>query len=535
MLFADTVLKNGNIITMDKSNPRTEAVAILGDKIVGVGTNAQMDEMTGPKTKVTDLKGQTMTPGLIEGHCHIVHFGNNLRTVDCTPETTPSIAALKAAIAAKAEVTPLGKWIEGWGYDDSRMADGRHPTKADLDEAAPNHPVLITRTCYHMVVCNSKALETAKITEDTKDPLGGRIVRDGDGRMTGLLQENARFTAMEAMPKPSRDDVAEMIGLACAEYNKLGFTSATDASTMFEIDGEYGAWSDTLQDGRLSLRVYTLLSEDSAKKIRNLGVGTGFGSDMFKIGCVKFFMDGSIGGGTSAMKNGYANDPDNHGILYHEQSALEAKVLDAHKAGYRLSIHAIGDQAVDNTLTALEKAQAAYPRQGSRHRLEHGHICPPDLQKRIKDLDLCIAMQPAFLYYLGGSHITFLGQEGVAKEVQIKTMLNQGTEVAMSTDNPVVKPYPGVSLYAAVTRNVLDGRICGTEECLTVEEALRCYTMGGAYCSMEEDIKGSIEVGKLADLAVFNMDPTAVKDNKELLDLKTQMTILGGKTVYTVN
>ncbi len=532
MLFADTVYKNGNIITMDPGRPKATSVAIWGDKIVVVGSDAEVAEMAGPTTEVVDLEGKTMTPGLIEGHCHLIHFGNNLRTVNCTPEKTPSIEALKAAIAEKAAKTAPGKWVEGWGYDDSRMAEHRHPTRDDLDEAAPNNPVLITRTDYHMVVCNSKALILAGLTEETPDPAGGRIVRDAKGRMTGLLQETARFRAMEAMPKPSREDVAEMIGMACAGYNKLGFTSATDASTLFDIDGEYAAWSDTLMDGRLTLRMYTLLSEDSARRVRNLGVGSGFGNDMFKIGCVKYFMDGSIGGGTSAMKNGYANDPNNHGILYHVQSEIEAKVMDVHKAGYRISVHAIGDQAVDNILTAFEKAQKAYPRPGCRHRLEHCHICPPDLQKRVKDLGLCIAMQPGFLYYLGASQITFLGEEGIKKEVQIKTMLDQGTEIALSTDNPVINPDPAITLYSAVARKVLDGRSCGTEECITPEQALRCYTMGGAYCTMEEDIKGSIEIGKLADLAVFNLDPTAVKVPEELLGLKALMTVLGGKVIY---
>ena len=530
MTKADMILTGGTILTMDPNYPNPEAVAVCGERIIAVGTRAKLEELAGPATRILHLDGETMVPGFNDGHSHLLQYGLELATIDLTPEACPSIAVMKEKIAAKAAQVKPGQWIRGWGWDETRMAEGRMPTADDLSLAAPHNPVMITRTCYHMVVANRLALELGGVTGNTPDPQGGCIVRREDGVATGLLQDNAQNFVKEVIPPPEKKDLIEAIGLASKAYNACGITSTSDGSTLLEIRGEIPAWCETSQNGLLTVRTNALMAPVVADRIREMGIPSNFGNDRFRFGCVKFFMDGSLGGMTACMTKPYLAPPYGQGLTYMEQEELDAKVKAAHDAGYQLSIHAIGDKTLDMVLTAYERALAANPRRNHRHRIEHASMSYPHLLNRIRKLGLEINMNPAFLYFLGKAHIPAIGQE-IGYEFPMKTCYEMGIPTSIGSDCPVESCHPKYGIYAATVRKTIAGQDCGRKECLPMETALYACTMAGAHHTFEENKKGSITPGKLADFAVLDLNPLNVQP-EGILEMKVLMTILGGNVVY---
>ncbi len=530
MRKADTIFTGGHIITMDPILPRAEAVAVSAGRIIAVGTAQEIAELAGPDTTVVRLDGKTMVPGFNDGHSHLLQYGLELATVDLTPEVCPSIAKMKELIAQRAAQTRPGEWIRGWGWDESRMEEGRMPTADDLSQAAPNNPVMITRTCYHMVVANRLALRLGGVTEDTADPQGGCIVRDEHGQATGLLQDNAQAFVKSVIPAPKKEDLKNAIGLASKVYNSYGITSTCDGSTLLEIEGEIPAWCESSQSGLLTVRTSALMSPSVSDQIRALGIPSEFGSDRFRFGCVKFFMDGSLGGMTAGMTEPYLLPPYGKGLTYMEQDELNEKVKDAHDAGYQISIHGIGDHTLDMILTAFENAQAANPRKEHRHRIEHASMSYPHLLERMKKLELDIDMNPAFLYFLGKSHVSAIADR-VAYEFPMQSCFRMGIPVSIGSDCPIESCHPKYGLYAATVRRTIAGQDCGEKERLTMEQALYAFTMAGAHHTFEEHKKGSITPGKVADLAVLNLDPLAIAP-EDILGLEVLMTVLDGEIVY---
>lgn len=532
MICADKIFINGTVLTMDADRSRAEGVAVLGDKIVAVGTRAEIEATAGPKTQVFDLEGKTLMPGFNDAHGHLLQFGLDSLTIEVSPENCPNIAALKKMVAERAAETPAGEWIQGWGWDESRMEEGLAPSVQDLTEAAPNNPVILIRTCYHMIAVNQMALDLAKVTDETPDPEGGKVVRDANGKASGVLQDTAQDYVRSVMPLPGKDHLKKAIALACKIFNSQGITSTTDGGMLSEVMDEIPAWTEAERDGLLTVRTTTLMLEDTVEKIQHMGIPSNFGNDMFKFGCVKFFMDGSLGGGTAGMKKPYLKPELGTGLVYMEQEEISAKVKAAHDAGYQVAVHGIGDETIDRVVTAFEEAIKANPRENHRHRVEHFSMSYDYLLDRAKAIGLTINMNPGFLYFLANAHITNIGDE-VKHEFAMKTALAKGLTVSAGSDRPVISGHPKYSIFAMTQRDTITGQDCGKEECISMEQALYAYTMAGAYQTFDENKKGSIEPGKLADLVMLNMDPTQ-KTPHEILDMEVLMTVLGGKIVYTV-
>lgn len=530
MAKASTIFVGGTIVTMDPAHPVVEAVAVFQDRIMAVGTRQEIEELAGPDTKVIHLNGKTMIPGFNDGHSHLLQYGLDLATVNLTPEVCPNLAVMKELIAKRAAQVEPGEWIQGWGWDESRMEENRMPTADDLSEAAPNNPVIIFRTCYHVLTANRMALELGGITNDTPDPQGGCIVRDANGVATGVLQDDAHPLVLNVVPPRKKEELKDAISLASKVYNSCGITSTSDGSAFFENKNEIPSWCESSLDGTLTVRTTALMAPMVADRIRELGISSNFGNDMFRFGAVKYFMDGSLGGMTAAMTKPYLLPPYGTGLVYLEQEELNEKVKAAHDAGYQLSIHGIGDRTLDMILTAYEKALRENPRPNHRHRIEHASMSYPHLLERIKRLGLEINMNPAFLYFLGKAHVAAIGED-VAYEFPMKSCFEMGIPVSIGSDCPVEHCHPKYGIYAATARKTIANQDCGRRECLSMEQALYAFTMGGARHTFEEGKKGSITPGKLADFTVLDMNPLMVQP-EEILEMNALMTILGGRIVY---
>lgn len=523
MRYADLVLKNANVLTMNPLEPHAEAIAIKDEKIIAVGTNKQIQPWIGRQTRVINLDGKMVVPGFIDTHVHMRGFGRfltwiNLREVD-------SIREMQQLLRERAQKTREGKWILGRGWDQERFREKRYPTRWDLDEAAPNNPVIFTRVCGHICVVNSKAFELAGITRDTAAPSGGRIDKDPKtGEPTGILRENAKDLVWKVVPEPSEEELAEVCALACRKAVEVGLTSV---HWFVHSPVEIRILQGLRGKGRLPIRVYLVVPVEFLDCLMNAGLATGFGDHMAKIGSVKILVDGSLGARTAALKHPYSDDTSTRGMALYSQRGLNRLVLKAHRAGFQLAIHAIGDRAVDMALKALEKALDELPREDHRHRLEHVSVLNESLVRRMKKLDVIACVQPYFVvsdFWVEKR----LGKARARWVYPFKTLIEKGVMVAGGSDCPVEPINPLLGIYAAVNREVFP------QERITVEEALRIYTINAAYASFEEGIKGSIEAGKLADLVVLSNDLRKIEPSK-IKDVRVKTTIVGGKIVYTIS
>jgi predicted amidohydrolase YtcJ len=513
-----------------------EAVALWGGRVLAAGDAAAIAPLVGPATRVVDLHGRLATPGLNDAHMHLLPYGLAMALVDLRPAACPTLASLLAALAARARVTPPGEWVIGRGYDHFRLDVGRHPLREDLDAACPDHPVFITRTDGHLSVANSRALALAGIGPDTPDPEGGQIGREG-GRLTGLLAERARDAVDDVIPKPDEAALVEAIERAGLDALSRGITSVMDAAVgMVAGWAEMRAYQTARRTGRLPLRVYACLLGDKGRSVlpdaMAAGLVTGGGDAMLRIGPVKIFTDGSFGGRTAAMSRPYrGGGAQDLGILCLPDAELAAMVLEAHRAGYAMAIHAIGDRAIEQTLQAIEAALDAQPDQDRRHRIEHcGWLAPGQLE-RMAARRVIPAPQPVFNYYFGELYLSLTDEAAAAASYPIRTWADMGLNPSASTDCPVCDLAPGPNLYAMVTRRTDKGRTLGADQRLTLAEALHAYTWAGAYGSKEEAIKGRLVPGQLADVAVWSRDLFAAPE-EALIEARCDMTILNGAVAY---
>lgn len=533
MIVAEKVFKNAKIYTLDPSMPWAQAVAVTGGMIMGVGSNDDMKQVAGPGTKVIDLGGSFMMPGFNDCHCHLLQQGLSFLNVELTPTAAPDLESMKRLIAERAAKVGPGKWIIGWGYNETMMQERRQPTMYDLAEAAPDNPVLITRACIHMSVANVRALEIAGVTNDTPDPYGGIIDRDAEGKITGLLKESAQELVKQHVPRPQKGDIVRGIELASKAFAQKGITSITDAGTLIDIDGELEGWIEAAISGALSIRCNSSMTEGVAARAYDVGLLTGYGNAMHRFGPVKMFLDGNIGAKTAAVTQPFLQPPYGYGVTYMEPEDVMVKVKRYHDAGYQMMIHAIGDRAGDIVLDAYEAALKGKPRPDHRHRIEHITIGARNIP-RIKKLGVCLTLQPAFIYYFGADFGPNLGPARAAKTMATRSAQDSGAHWGISTDCPVIDNHPKHTLYGALTREVgPTGEVLGPEEAISMEEALAAYTTGGAYLSFEENLKGSVKPGMLADFAVLSMNLLDIHDHKQLLDLEILHTILGGEIIYS--
>jgi hypothetical protein len=423
--------------------------------------------------------------------------------------------------------------VLGRGYDDTRLDIGRHPTRQELDAATGGRPALLTRTCGHLAVANSAALALAGVSAATDDPAGGRIDRDPHGEPTGVLRETAIELVRGLIPKPTRTQLKADLLAAGERFRAYGITSVGEAA--IRTSDELAAYQELALAGELPVRVFTMmLIDDTLDALEKLGIRTGFGDEWLRIGPAKLFQDGSGGGRTAAMDAPYPGEPGNRGIAIYEQAHLDEKFARAHRAGFQLSAHAIGDRAIAMILDAYEAALAAFPVADPtrlRWRIEHCGMCTPAILDRMARLGIVAVPQPNFVYELGDSYRRNFTPEQLALSYPNQAWFDRGIVAVGSSDVPVVGCNPFLGLRSAVTRLTRDGETMGSAQGVSVEEALRMFTRHGAFATFEEGFKGTVVPGKLADLAVLSDDPRSVAPDA-LHELRCEMTVLGGQVVF---
>jgi hypothetical protein len=530
---ADVVFVNGSVITVDKKDQICEAVAVTGNRIIGVGNSPEIRILVGPETRILDLKGRSLLPGFVDAHCHAGIYGTLQLQVQCSSKYVKSIEEMKRQIALRAASTPPGEWIIGRGYNHLQLKEKRHPTRWDFDEAAPNHKVFITRTCGHIAVANSRVLVEFGITKDTPDPVGGRIERDGLGEPNGILYEQAMLQ-IRMKTFPSSNDLEKGMKLMNRDFLSLGITSIHDASGM--NPEEIRTFQRGVTEGWVQVRLYLMFrSSEPSNRLGEIylqsGLMTGLGNEKLRLGPYKLMIDGAGSGGSAAMRNPYSHNPADFGILYMDQDELNRKVLKAHEAGYQVAIHAIGDRAIEMALLSFENALKQYPRPNQRHRIEHCGFLDESLVNKIRELGIVPVLGVPFLYELGDTYIDVYGLDRLNSIYPLHSLLKKGIKAPLSSDAPVIEPNPLHGIYAATTHKTKTGRIIAPDERVSVMQAIRAYTLSGAYASFEEDIKGSIEVGKLADLIVLSRNILECPP-EEILNTSVDLTMVDGVVVY---
>ncbi|MCX6656243.1 MAG: amidohydrolase [Candidatus Bathyarchaeota archaeon] len=534
---ADLLLINGKIIIVDAEFSTKEAVAVKDGKIMATGSTKEMKKLKGDETEVINLKGKTVLPGLYDSHLHMLNSGATLQVINCRTPPMKSIADMAKAVGEKAKKAKPGEWIVGRGWDQVKLAEHRNPTRYDFDKVAPNNPVYLTRTCGHLAVVNSKALELANITKKTKDPVGGRIVRDENGESTGMLEESpAMGLCLSLIPPATIEDKVLQIKAASDAFNAVGITSVIEAGIT---EDEIVAYQLAMERGLLNVRVSYMLraidqnepEEKSIQRIEHFPMISGYGNDMLRFQGLKILIDGGIGGKTALLREPYENDT-RYGLLTVPETKLQHLVDAANKRGILSGIHCCGGKAMDIVIDAFKKTDKIKPIKGRRFYLIHAYQPSEENFKDCKKYGILVASQPDFLYYLGDSYVENVGIKRGAWLKPHRAWIDEGIMVAAGTDSPVTPYPPFPCLWASVARKTeLKKTVMGAEQRVTREEAIRMYTVKGAYLSFEENIKGSIEPGKLADMIIIDRDILTCQED-DIKDTRVLRTILGGKTVY---
>jgi predicted amidohydrolase YtcJ len=511
---ADLVFKNARVITMDRAQPAAELVAVKGDKIMLVAGNDQLGQVSGARTKVVDCQGRCLVPGFNDAHCHIFALVRKLLSIDLSPPAVGSIADIKAAVRQRVGKTPPGNWITGADYNEFYLAEKRHPTRWDLDEVAPDHPVVLSHRSLHACVLNSRALELAGISPDVAEPPGGLVDRDpASGEPNGVLFELLGYIRETVLPPLSEDELARGIALANKYYLSCGITSLQEAS----VSGDIFRWRTLRRledDGILQSRVSMMFGFDVLPQFQEAGLGPGSGDEQLRLGGVKIIVTETTG------------------RLEPPPADLTEQAVTVHQAGYQLAIHAIEESTVEAAIASLEYVHGLYPESGRRHRIEHCSECPPGLLERLSRLPVVVVSQPPFLYYSGERYLATVPPSQLPWLYRFRSFIESGLTVAGSSDCPVVPASPLVGIYAAVTRRAETGQTVLAEESIDAGQALAMYTFNAAYASFEEDVKGSLARGKLADMALLSGDPTGLPP-EDMKDIRVEMTVIGGKVVWS--
>ncbi|HET7341469.1 MAG TPA: amidohydrolase [Methylomirabilota bacterium] len=528
---ADLIFVGGRVHTVNATDDVVPALAVRDGRVALAGGDAEVRALTGPGTRVVELRGRSLLPGFIDAHCHLASLGMAATSIDCKAEGMQSIRALQEAVRRRAAGQPPGTWIRGRGYDQTRLAEQRHPNRLDWDAVAPDHPVIFARTCGHISSVNSRALALAGITDATPDPPGGRYDREG-GRNLGVAYETAH-TPLQMAALPSREDFRQALLRADEAYITAGGTSVHDAGGL--VGPAFVPAQELAAAGRLRIRVYAFATVNSRQHplmgLLGTGVHTGLGDERLRLGAFKVMTDGSSSGPTAATREPYTSNCHDCGILYWSQEDLDDLIGQAHRQGFQCTVHAVGDRAIEQALNAMDRAQREAPREGLRHRIEHCGICPPDLRERVKRQRILPIMQPAFFWEFGDGYIANYGQHRADTMFPARSLLAAGVPVAGSSDAPVTHYAPLFGIEQALTRATMAGQVCGPDERVDLPTAIRMHTIHGAYASFEEHRKGSLEPGKLADCVVLGEDIARVPV-KELRHLPVAMTIVGGQVAY---
>lgn len=530
---ADLLLYNGKVVTVDSAFSIHQAIVVKDGRVVAVGGNELRNRYAAART--IDLHGRTVIPGFHDTHIHLA--GHSRRYIDLN-ETT-SMAQLKQQVSDKAKELGPREWITGQGWDEYHFTDEeRKPLRSDLDAAAPNNPVVLTRAGGHSSVGNSKALELADINKATPDPARGIIEKDASGEPNGVIRErNDLYTHLVPRDKPA--DVRDSLFQDVHRQLRLGITSVIEAGSFVDpnVVGSYAEWEilyakhgDNLP--RASIQVqFPGDAKTGEAKLKEFGRKTGDGNERLRIGSIgEMAADGGFTGPTAWSLYDYKGQPGFRGRAFFTPEQIHANIEAGHKLGWQFGIHAIGDAAIAMTVDAYDKVLQAYPRADHRHYLCHFTVLPPERTMQIMAKQhILIAQQPNFTYNLEGRYVDALEGTRLTKNNALQTPIKHGIFMAFGSDNLPIGPLVG--LYAAVTRKGESGKVFGPEEAVSMKDALTMYTRAGAFITREEHIKGSLEPGKLADMVVFPEDLLTISPEK-LLTIKVDMTIVGGRVLY---
>lgn len=513
MPSADLILKNAIVKTLEPGQPDIGLVAIKGDRIWWLTGEEGLGSFQGASTRVIDCQGGTVVPGFHDAHCHLFSFVRKLLSLDLSPGAVGSIGDIKAEIKGRTLETPKGTWITGTDYNEFYLREKRHPTRRDLDEAAPEHPVVLVHRSLHACVLNSLALAMAGITAAFPEPPGALICREPEtGEPSGLLFEMLGYIREQVLPPLTEEEKRQGLRLADEHYLARGITSLQDATISNDLN-RWLAFRQLKESGRLRSRVVMMFDASKLAQFGGEGLGPGAGDIELRLGAAKIILSETTG------------------KLVPSPPALRQEALKIHRAGFQLAIHAVEESAVAAATDALEYVQGRLPRPGRRHRLEHASECPPPLIERLRGLRAVIVTQPPFLYYSGERYLATVAAPKLPYLYPFKSLIEGGLVVAGSSDSPVVADNPLVGIYAAVTRKTEAGPVITPGERLSAAAALAMYTTGAAFSAYEEDIKGSITPGKLADLVVLTDDPLKVPPER-IKEIWVVMTIIGGKVVW---
>lgn len=523
---ADLIIKNARVYTMDENLPQAESVAVAGNRILAVGSNDQLEPLAGPGTTIIDGTGMTVTPGFIDAHSH--PDGSN--EVTGADVNLRSIAEIESAMSKQAAMTPPEQWVIGNKYDDTKLNEGRPVMRRDLDAAVPNQPAIIIHRGGHTAVVNSYGLKKAGVSIDTPDPQGGHFGRK-DGELTGFVAEHAMdvIRGSGGWPEITREVRQQGVALMSRAMAASGMTSTTDSWGTAE---GFRAFQDARAAGELLTRLSYMPhgTQPIYTALKQAGLRSGFGDDWIRIGAVKYGADGSASERTMRMSTPFKGRPDDYGILTMSQEEIDLAVEDAIANDFRIGIHANGDVTIDMVLNAYEKALKGWQGPNPRLRLEHCSLVNPDLLKRIKNTGSIPTPFYTYAHFHGNKWVDY-GPEKMEWMFAHKSFLDYGIPVAPASDYTPGPFEPLMAIQSMVTRKDWKGRVWGPSQRISVAQAMKICTVNGAYASMEENIKGSITPGKLADLTLLGADPHDTMPD-EIKNIPVLRTIVDGKTVY---
>jgi len=530
--MVDLVLVNGKVWTGDAARPRAEAVAVGGGRILAVGTTAEMRKLSPSGIKLVDLGGALLLPGFIDSHTHFLAGGFALKSIDLRKAKTRQ--EFVARIAAKARELGPGRWVLNGDWDHQQFEPPELPRKEWIDAVTPANPVCVNRLDGHMILANSAALKLAGVTRATPVPPGGEIVLDpATGEPTGILKDTAMDLVYAQVPEPS---FAEKLDAAQASLRHAAENGVTSVHEMADA-ASFEVFEELARQGRLTARVHVYIPISEVETLARLKVKSPFGNPYLKIAGLKGFVDGSLGSATAYFFDPYADDPKTSGLLHGQmfpEGVMERRILAADRAGLQLAIHAIGDRANSLLLDLYEKAEAANGPRDRRWRVEHAqHLRPADIE-RFGKLGLIAAVQPYHVIDDGRWAETKIGPERARTTYPFESLRRAGARLAFGSDWTVAPLSPVLGIYAATTRRTLDGAHPGgwvPEEKVSVEEAVRAYTVNGAWAEFAESFKGTIEPGKAADLVALDRDILTVPP-EDIAGAKVTMTVFDGKILH---
>ena len=519
----DLLVTNAHLLTLDEGFGRAEAMAVDDGRVVATGDATLAERYAADR--VLDVAGAVVMPGFDDSHNHIQSYAR--RHVPLAG--VESIAAIGEAVAAKADELGPGEWITGYGWSEDELAEGRRPLRGDLDAAAPDNPVLLTRAGGHSAVANSLALALAEVDENTPQPEGGVIERDETGRLNGVIRERQDLVG-QLVPEATDEEVKESLTANLLALLPLGITSVTQASDRIE---RWPLWREIYRTRGTDLpraRVQMHWEGTEAMAAFLDGAHDGIDARRLSVGPVKIFADGGFTGPAAFTKEPYVGEGDYRGYLNMPEAELRALIDEVHRAGWQLGIHAIGDAAIEITVDALVDAIEATPLEDHRHYLNHFSMRPSDeTMEAMAAHGIAITQQPNFTYTLAGRYSTYLDGERLEHNNPLRSPMDHGVFTAISSD--ILPTGPMVGLYAATTRRGMDDRVYGAEEAISMEEALTAYTHGGAWLAFREGDRGRLVPGQFADFIVLDEDPTAVEPGR-LLELEVRETWIAGERVW---